>query len=114
MPNPHLILIVCLILAECVAASPPPVSVQREPDPYLEEMQRNSELRTQTCNAKHLKVGMGWPEVVKFCPGLADRRIVTHGVAGEVVMIVYKHYPGPTTVMLENGKVRSVQLMEGY
>lgn len=102
------------MVAGCVTVPPPTVSEQREPDPYLVEMERNSKLRTETCNAKHLRVGMGWPEVVKFCPGLADRRIVTNGVTGEIVMIVYKHYPGPTTVILENGRVRSVQLMEGY
>jgi hypothetical protein len=82
-------------------------------DPYWQEIQRNSEQRSKTCEPGHLKVGMGWSEVTKLCPGSPDSRVVSTTALGESIVLMYKHYPGPTFVYTLNGKVTSVQMLEG-
>ena len=114
MSKPWFILATHCVLTGCTVANPPTPLMESAPDPYIVEMQKNSALRQETCNAKHLKVGMGWRQIEKFCPGSPDQRVVTNGIGGETTMVVYKHYPGPTTVIVQNGSVSSVQLMEGY
>jgi hypothetical protein len=81
-------------------------------DPSLREDQTNAEQRSKTCNPTYLKVGMGWNEVERFCPGSPRRRVVSATTAGDSVMLVYT--PGPTYVQSLNDKVISVQRLEGY
>jgi hypothetical protein len=82
---------------------------------HLEKEGRKTfEQRNKTCNPTYLEVGMGWRDVERFCPGSPDRRITSGTTSGESIMLEYKHYPGPTHVHVLNGKVISVQMLEGY
>jgi hypothetical protein len=75
---------------------------------------KNAEQRRKTCDPAHLKPGMGWDEVKKFCPGAPDRRVVSSATLGESVMLVYEQAPTQTYVYSSNGIVTSVRLLQGY